>query len=301
MSRLFRGRVGFLFITGALLLLGCQAYAQQVFGSIYGTVTDPTGSAVNDAKVTIADVGKGTTFEVNTNESGNYTKGQLIPGTYKVTVEASGFQKAVSNDVIVSVDQVARVNLALTVGDVTQQIEVTAAAPLLQTDRADVAQTFSSEQLQALPNIGRNVQAFELLNPGVVKLPFQHASSENPQGSVQTMVNGRYFDSTGYELDGTVNQDPILGIIVVNPTMDSVNEVKQANQDYDSEFGYMGAGLLTYSTKSGSNSFHADAFEYLFINTPGFQDFARNPFTETGPTPTVQQNQFGGSLGGRVI
>ena len=66
----------------------------------------------------------------------------------------------------------------------------------------------------------------------------------NPQGSVQTMVNGRYFDSTGYELDGTVNQDPILGIIVVNPTMDSVNEVKQANQDYDSEFGYMGAGLI---------------------------------------------------------
>ena len=115
------------------------------------------------------------------------------------------------------------------------------------------------------------------------------------------MVNGRYFDSTGYELDGTVNQDPILGIIVVNPTMDSVNEVKQANQDYDSEFGYMGAGLMTYSTKSGSNSFHGDAFEYLFINTPGFQDFARNPFTETGLVPTTQQNQFGGSIGGRVI
>jgi hypothetical protein len=290
-----------LLLSATLLAFSGILNAQQVFGSIVGAVTDPSGSAVNNAKVTIKDEAKGTSFEVNTNESGNYTKGQLIPGTYSVTVEASGFQKAVSTNVLVSVDQVARVDLALTVGDVTQQIEVTAAAPLLQTDRADVAQTFSSQQLQSLPNIGRNVQSFELLNPGVVKLPWQHASSENPQGSVQTMVNGRYFDSTGYELDGTVNQDPILGIIVINPTMDSVNEVKQANQDYDSEFGYMGAGLLTYSTKSGSNAFHGDAFEYLFLNTPGFQSFARNPFTETGPVPTVQQNQFGGSLSGRVI
>ena len=149
-----------------------------MFGSIVGAVTDPTGSAVNNAKVTIKDESKGTSFQVNTNESGNYTKGQLIPGSYSVTVEAPGFQKAVSNDVLVSVDQVARVNLALAVGDITQQIEVTAAAPLLQTDRADVAQTFSAAQLQALPNIGRNVQSFELLNPGVVKLPWQHASSE---------------------------------------------------------------------------------------------------------------------------
>jgi hypothetical protein len=302
MIRMRRGLLCCLVVVSAMLLvLTGSVNAQQVFGSIVGAVTDPTGSAVNNAKVTIKDLAKGTSFEVTTNESGNYTKGQLIPGTYSVTVEAPGFQKAVSSNVTVSVDQVSRVDLALVVGDVTQQIEVTAAAPLLQTDRADVAQTFSAQQLQDLPNIGRNVQSFELLNPGVVKLPWQHASSENPQGSVQTMVNGRYFDSTGYELDGTVNQDPILGIIVVNPTLDSVNEVKQANQDYDSEFGYMGAGLLTYSTKSGSNSFHGSAFEYLFINTPGFQDFARNPFTETGPVPTTQQNQFGGSFGGRVI
>src|ERR1700751_5614260 len=159
MSRLCRGRVGFLFIAGALLLLAGQAYAQQVFGSIYGTVTDPTGSAVNNAKVTIADVGKGTTFEVNTNESGNYTKGQLIPGTYKVTVEAAGFQKAVSSEIQVAVDQAARFDTALQIGDVTQQVEVTAAAPLLQTDRADVAQTFTTEQISQLPNIGRNLQS----------------------------------------------------------------------------------------------------------------------------------------------
>ncbi|MFZ0594805.1 MAG: TonB-dependent receptor [Bryobacteraceae bacterium] len=304
MIRFRRGLLGCFLVAAALtLVLGAGAYAQQVFGSIFGTVTDPTGSAVNNAKVTIQDVGKGTSSEVNTNESGNYTKGQLIPGTYKVTIEAPGFQKVVSNDIIVVVDQSARFDTALQVGQATQEVEVTAAAPLLQTDRADVAQTFSTQQINQLPNIGRNLQSFELLNPGVVKLPWQHASDEDPQGSVQTMVNGQMFDSTGYYLDGTVNQDPILGIIVINPTFDSVQEVKQANQDYDSEFGYMGAGLLTYSTKSGSNAFHGDAFEYLEVNTPGFQDFGRNPFNPAEDTgvPTLHQNQFGGSIGGAVI
>lgn len=287
------------------LLLGLTglANAQQIFGSIYGNVTDPTGAAVNNAKVTITDVNKQTSFVVMTNASGGYTKGQLIPDTYRVTVEAPGFQKAQSNDITVSVDQSAKFDASLKVGDVNQTVEVTTAAPLLQTDRADVAQTFTGKELSQLPNIGRNVQSFVLLNPGTVKLPWQHASDENPQGSIQTMVNGQYFDSTGYYLDGTVNEDPILGIIVINPTMDSVSEVKQANQDYDSEFGYMGAGLLTYSTKSGTNSFHGDAFEYLFLNTPGFQDFGRNPFNsaENSGVPTVRTNQFGGSIGGRII
>ncbi len=165
----------------------------------------------------------------------------------------------------------------------SQTVEVTAAAPLLQTDRADVAQTFTAQQISQLPSIGRNLQAFELLDPGTVKQGWAHAADENPQGSVQIQVNGQPFYATGYYLDGTVNQDPILGIIVINPTFDSVNEVKQANQDYDAEFDTFSAGLLTYSTKSGTNSFHGDAFDYIFVNTPGFQDFGRNPFTENTP------------------
>src|ERR1700761_3029293 len=243
-----------LFAASVLLLIsGGSAMAQQVFGSIIGTVTDPSGSAVNNAKVTITDVTKGTSFEVTTNESGQYTKGQLIPDTYKVTIEATGFQKAESNDLTVQVDQATQFNAALTVGNVEQTVEVTAAAPLLQTDRADVAQTFTSQEISQLPSIGRNLQAFELLNPGTVKTPWAHASDEDPQGSVQGAVNGLPFYMTGYYLDGTVNQDPILGIIVVNPTFDSVKEVKQANQDYDAEFGYTAGGVFTYSTKSGTN------------------------------------------------
>ncbi|MBV9154812.1 MAG: TonB-dependent receptor [Acidobacteriaceae bacterium] len=292
-----------------LLISSGSAIAQQVFGSIIGTVTDPSGSAVNNAKVTITDVTKGTSFEVNTNESGQYTKGQLIPDTYKVTIEAAGFQKVVSNELAVQVDQSTQFNAAMQVGNVEQTVEVTAAAPLLQTDRADVSQTFTAQQISQLPSIGRNLQAFELLDPGTVKLGWAHAADENPQGSVQIEVNGQPFYATGYYLDGTVNQDPILGIIVVNPTFDSINEAKQSNQSYDAEFDTFSAGLLTYSTKSGTNSFHGDAFDYIYLNTPGFQDFGRNPFTENSPigghagayTPTTHQNQFGGSIGGRII
>ncbi len=300
-----RLRPGFFYsLLSAFVLLVCSltsAQAQQVFGSIIGTVTDPSGSAVNNAKVTVTETTKGTSFETTTNESGNYTKGQLIPGTYQVTIEAPGFQKVVSSPITVLVDQAAQFNASLQVGNVSQEVEVTAAAPLLQTDRADIAQTFNSKQLSELPQIGRNLQSFELLSPGTIKMPWQHASDEDPQGSVQTVVNGQLFSATGYELDGTVNQDPILGIIVVNPTFDSVNEVKLANQDFDAEFEYTGGGLMTFSTKSGTNQFHGDAFESLEVNTPGFSDYARNPFTEPNGAPTQHYNQFGGSIGGRII
>jgi hypothetical protein len=282
-----------------LLMLSTAANAQQVFGSIFGTVTDPSGSAVAGAVITVTDVNKGTRFDVITDASGNYTKGQLIPDNYTVEIVAKGFQKVKSNALVVHVDQAARFDAVLKVGDVATEVEVTAAAPLLQSDRSDVAQTFSSHEINDLPNIGRNLQSMELLNPGTAKIGWQHASDENPQGSVQMVVNGQLFDSMGYELDGTTNQDPILGIIVINPTFDSISEVKQANQNFDAEFAYVGGGIASYSTKSGTNSTHGDVFEYLQLNSPGFTTFAANPFAGI-PAAPYRQNQFGGSLGGHI-
>ena len=288
------------FTVSALLLASlATANAQQVFGSIIGTVTDPTGAAVGNAKVIITDTNKGTTSEVMTDASGNFTKGQLIPDSYSISIEAAGFQKTVSNGLEVRVNESVKFDATMKVGDVSTSVEVTAAAPLLQADRADVAQTFDAAQINELPNIGRNAQSMELLNPGTAKLGWQHASDENPQGSVQMIADGQLFDSMGYELDGTTNQDPILGIIVINPTFDSLAEIKQATQNFDAEFSYA-TNMASYSTKSGSNQFHADAFEYLQLNTPGFKTFASNPFDNL-PSATYRQNQFGGSIGGRVI
>ena len=282
-----------------LVLFSGSLNAQQVFGSIIGTVTDPSGGAVAGAKVTVTDIAKGTKFETTTNESGNYNVGHLIPGSYQVTIENTGFQKTTSTPITVQVDQASRFDVAMQVGNVTQEVNVTETAPLLQTDRADVAQTFDAHQIEELPSVGRNLQAFELLNPGTAPLGWAHASDENPQGSIQMEVNGQVFDTMGYELDGTTNQDPILGIIVINPTFDSIAEVKQSVQNFDAEFEYTGGGVASYSTKSGTNQFHGDAFEYLQVNTPGFEDFGRNPFTNLNPP--YRQNQFGGSIGGRVI
>ncbi len=282
----------------------CQiAMAQQVSGSIYGTVTDQTGAAVPNAKVTITDQDKGTKFDVTTNEAGNYTKDRLIPGNYTVEVEGTGFRKAVSRDIRVNVDNAARVDISLQVGNVSEQVEVSAAAPLLQSDRADVATTLTAQQIVELPSYNRNFQAYELLLPGTNQLGWNHASSENPQGSIQITVNGQHFAGTGFQLDGTDNQDPILGIIVVNPNIDSVTESKISSQNYDAEFAYTGSGLMNVSTRSGTNEWHGSAFEYLQNNSPGFQSFARNPFNsaENTQVPPVKWNQFGGSVGAPII
>jgi hypothetical protein len=284
----------------ALSFSATIGYAQQVFGSIFGTVTDPAGSVVANAKITITDLNKGTKFEVVTDSAGNYNKGQLVPDTYTVTIVVPGFSRVVSSRVEVRVDEAARFDAALKVGEVTTEVEVTAAAPLLQSDRADVAQTYTSQEINELPNIGRNMQEMELLQPGTAKLGWQHASDENPQGSVQMIISGQLFDTMGYELDGTTNQDPILGIIVINPTFDSIAEAKQSLQNFDAEFSYVGGGTTSYSTKSGTNAFHGDAFEYLQLNTPGFTTFAANPFVGL-PAPLYRQNQFGGAIGGRII
>ena len=284
----------------SVLLTAPLAIGQQVFGSIFGTVTDSTGAAIPGAKVTITDQNKGTKSEVTTDASGNYTRGQLIPDTYKVEVEVKGFQKVISNGIEVRVDEAARYDAAMKVGDVATEVEVTAAAPLLQSDRADVAQVLTAKTVEDLPNLGRNAQSYELLNPGTAKMGWQHASDENPQNSIQLIANGLLFDQIGYELDGTTNQDPILGIIIINPNFDSLAEVKQASQNFDAEFSYVGAGLISYSTKSGTNEFHGSAFEYLQLNTPGFTTQAENPFVGIAP-PLYRQNQFGGSIGGPVI
>jgi hypothetical protein len=231
---------------------------QAVFGSIIGTVTDPQGNAVVGAKVTVTSVTKSFAYDTTTNESGNYAVTHLIPDTYKVHVEAPGFKTVDVPSVAVSADNGANVNVELQVGAVTQTVEVTGEIPQLQTDRADVDVQFSQKYVEDLPVLNRNFTSFELLTPGTQKLPgFNHAATENPQGSGQIEVNGQHFSGVGYQLDGTDNQDPILGIIVVNPNLDAITETKFAAQDYDVEAGKAIAGLVTVQTKSGSNQFHA--------------------------------------------
>ncbi|HEX4947881.1 MAG TPA: TonB-dependent receptor, partial [Blastocatellia bacterium] len=294
----------------ALCLLLCvtfvpvNSFGQAVYGSIFGTVTDASGAALPKAKVTITNINQNTTFEVETNDAGNFNQTRLIPGLYRVKVEATGFKAAVQENVTVNVDTATPVNIQLQPGAVTEEVTVTAAAPLLKTDRADVATTFETRQITDLPILDRNFTKFILLSPGTQQLQWQHAASENPQGSTQTMVNGQHFSGTGYQLDGTDNRDPILGIIVINPNFEAIGETKITSQNYDAEFGLATAGVVSVATKSGTNSLHGAA--YLFRQNDLLQ--ARNPFSQfqkdslTGKfIPDTLRNQFGGAIGGKII
>jgi hypothetical protein len=274
--------------------------AQAVYGSIAGTVTDPQGAGVAGAKVAITNIGKGTEESVTSNESGYFTVTHLIPDMYKVRIEAQGFKAYEVASVTVLVDTTVRLDAALQVGAVTQSIEVTGEIPQLQTEKSDVSTTFQSVSVEALPIYNRNFTTFQLLSPGNQRLNgWNHAASENPQGSQQILTQGQHFAGTAFELDGTDNQDPILGIIVINPALESINEVKVTAQDYDAEFGKAIGAVVTSQTKSGTNEFHGNAFDFERSNA----NFARNPLTETPPTqvPKGNWNQFGGSVGGPVI
>src|SRR6202795_66209 len=249
---------------------------QAVYGSIIGTVTDPQGNAVAGAQVTVISVTKGTSEQTTTNDSGNLSVIHLIPDTYRVKIEAPGFKANDVASVLVQVDTSARVDAQLQVGAVTQSVEVTGEVPELKAGRPGIYNDFYSPEVEQLPLVNRNFQSLLLSAPGTQQIGWSHAATENPQGSQQTFVQGQHFSGTGYELDGTDNQDPILGIIVINPNLDSVEEAKITLMNYDAEFGKSIAGLMVASTKSGTNDFHGSAF--WFRNSDATQ--ARNPFNQ---------------------
>lgn len=280
-------------------------HGQAVFGSIFGTVSDPSGAAVSNASVTVIDQRKGTEDHTTTNDSGNYSVTHLIPDVYTVKIEAPGFKIIEQKDITVNADASSRVDGQFVVGSTTESVEVTGEAPQLKTDRADVATEFNQTYVEDLPILNRNFTTLELLSPGSQKLVgWSHAATENPQASQQIYVQGQHFSGTAYELDGTDNQDPILGIIVVNPNLDSVGETKITLDDYDAEFGKAIAGVVTAQTKSGSNDIHGSAF--YFRRTDATQ--ARDPFTQFAPNPVTGRfipssrwQEFGGSIGGPII
>jgi|KBSSwiStaDraftv2_1062776.scaffolds.fasta_scaffold45409_2 hypothetical protein len=291
----------------ATTLIPTTAFGQAVYGSVLGTVTDPQGAAVANAKVTVTNQRKGTADTTTTNGDGNYSVTHLIPDVYTVSAESAGFKVSQTKDINVSADAGARVDLQFQVGGTSETVEVTAEAPQLKTDRADVATTFNEAYVEDLPILNRNFTTLQLLAPGSQKIVgWSHAATENPQGSQQIFTQGQHFSGTAYELDGTDNQDPILGIIVVNPNLDAVTEAKVSLQNYDAEFGKAVASVVTAQTKSGSNEFHGSGFYFRRSDA----QLARDPFTQspnqanpvTGRlVPPSRWQQFGFTFGGPII
>ena len=289
-----------LLTSACLLASGGAAFGQAVYGNIFGTVTDNTGAVIPNATITVTDEAKGTAVTLTSNGSGEFTAEHLIPDTYDVKVTAAGFKSFETKGLVVFADTSAKIEASLPVGGAGETIEVSAdAIPQLKTDRADVSTEFAAQQIQDLPIGDRNFTNLQLLLPGAQELGWSHAADENPQGSKQIDVDGQAFGGVAFQLDGTDNQDPILGIIVINPNIDSLSETKITTQNFDAEFGKAVSSVVTAQTKSGSNAFHGSAFDYR----ESAANLARDPFTQSPAqgVPSALRNQFGGSIGGPIL
>jgi Carboxypeptidase regulatory-like domain len=299
MNRIFRTAFALALFACANLLLISPARGQAVYGTIFGTVTDESGAAVPDATITVTAPAKGTAVTVTSNASGDYSVSHLIPDVYDLKVEAKGFKSFETKGIQVQADTAPRIDPTMSVGGAAETVQVNAdEQPQLKTDRADVATVFDQQQVANLPVGDQNFTNLQLLVPGAQKLGWSHAASENPQASQQIMVNGQAFAGTAFELDGTDNQDPILGIIVINPTMDAVTETKITTQNFDAEMGKAVSAVVTAQTKSGTNGFHGGVYDFRTSNA----NLARDPFSQAPNTlPPGLKNRFGGSIGGRII
>jgi len=269
---------------------------QAAFGTIIGTVTDPTGGAVVGAQVTITDLGKGVSQTATTSDTGFYSVTNLTPGDYKVSVESKGFKTFVQANLPVIVGSSTTLNVTLVVGSVGEIITVESAPPLLETDRASVGTDLSSQQVESLPILDRNFTELELLLPGAAKMPWQHGQTENPQGGIQVNTNGQLFSGTNFMIDGMDNTDPVLGIITINPPIDSVEGFNATTSNFDPEFSQAGGVVIQVETKSGTNQYHGSGF--WFYRNDKFE--ARDPFNQPTSVPPSNWNQYGGSLGGPI-
>ncbi|MPZ16664.1 MAG: hypothetical protein GEV06_01930 [Luteitalea sp.] len=278
-----------------LLMAGVSRVSTQATsGTITGLVSDPDGGAVPAAIVAITEVNKGVSFSTKTNDRGYYTHARVPAGEYILTVEKEGFRSFVRENVLLSVDSTLRVDVGLTLGQVSEEVVVTGAAPLLRSERADVSTTLENRVITQVPTVGRNVSNLQLLAPGAVREPGQVGLAENPQGSVSISSNGQPNGARNMQLDGVDNNENVLGGNVVIPTQESVREFRITTSSWDAEFGRAGGALTQVETKSGTNSLHGSVFEFLRNDATN----ARNPFTEPDEASPLKWNQFGGSVGG---
>jgi hypothetical protein len=294
----------------ATFFLSRAAVAQVATGSIVGTIVDSSGQIVPGAQVTVRDINRNTTTPLVTDASGVYTAPFLVPGTYEVSVELQGFKSWIRRGIVLQVNDRLRIDATLEVGTLTESTTVIGESPLVRTDSSEVGTVIEEMAIKELPLNGRNFATLVYLAPGIT--PGQAgenlsgASTFNPRGASNFNALGSQANSNAWLVDGIDNNEFTFNTVIVAPSVEQVREFKVLTGVFSAEFG-RGAGVVSVSTKSGTNQLHGTAYEFLRNDAFDARNFfVRKVVAADGtlvkdPVPPLDRHQFGGALGGAVV
>jgi hypothetical protein len=308
------GAIGALLMAVALLTVcfgSMPVNAQILYGSITGTVSDTAGAVIPGANITLTNQGTGAVRSSTANGSGTYLILDVLPGAYTVSVPAKGnFAGTSVKDIQIEVNLQARVDITLHPATVSTQITVTEAAPLLQTETAEVNNEINQTQIAQMPltsSAGRNFQALYTLIPGGANVKEQNSTASNPSRAMSVNVNGQNMNGNTTRIDGAVNYYGWLTYLIAYvPPADSIENVSITTNDFNAEQGQAGGASIKITTKSGTHDFHGSAWEYYQdggINARGYTATQASLITTINPTGSVPKNvfnEFGGNIGGPV-
>ncbi len=291
-----------LLFTSLATFSGHALLAQDTTATILGNVTDPSGAALPNAAVTVTNTATNVSVDVKTTESGAYTVPQLGPGTYSVTIKVQGFQTASLPNLQVSAGDRRRADAALVVGGSNETIEISTAAPVLQTDTSSIGSNVTAQAVQDLPLNGRNFINLVQITPGAGEAsPSSINSGTRPDDrrpSSSISMNGQSETLNDLLIDGIDNNERMIASIGVRPSIDAIQEVRVVTNTFSADTGRAAGAVVNVITKSGTNNFHGTLYEFLRndkLNTQPYQYGSHNR------NPELRQNQFGGSLGGPIF
>jgi len=284
-----------------------QVRAQVVGATLSGTVSDPSGATVPNAQVAARNTATGVTRTATTDSAGFYSIPNLLPGTYEVTVTATGFSTTVQSNVALAVGAQQQLNVQMKLGETTTKVEVTGAAPAVQLTSSTLSGQIEAQTVRELPLNGRDWTQLATLQPGVDKIETQMSYDTSARGNrgfgSEYTISGGRTTFNNYRIDGIsvvdyANAAPgdVLGVVL---GVDAIQEFSVLTGGFSAEYGRAAGGVVNAVSKSGTNSFHGDAYEFVRNSA-----FDANDFFNVGagnPKPPFRRNQFGGSLGGPII
>jgi hypothetical protein len=279
------------------LLLAAIIFGQG-FGTISGVITDPSGAAAAQVKVTATEVATGLTRTAVTSAEGYYTLNSLRPADYALSVEQVGFEKFRQTGITLLANQSLTINVSLTLGSTNESVTVNASAAQVDTTTATLRQVVDSSRMVELPLNGRNAAQLTTLVAGAVTAPSNNADqgpTKTFPAAVTISANGARQNQMGYFLDGAPNIDNMSNVNQPFPFPDALQEFSVQTSNYNAEYGQNAGGVVSIVTKSGTNQYHGDAFGFLrnsVFNARNFFAAARDP---------LKRGQFGGTFGGPVI